>query len=109
MQRYLPFWLASLIDRLKVMILPLVVLMIPLMKVMPPIYTWRMRSKIYRWYQALEQIDLANSRENPDVEKLRRQLEEIDQEVIHVHVPLSFASQLYDLRQHIELVKRRLG
>jgi len=109
LQRYLPFWLASLIDRLKVMILPLVVLMIPLMKIMPPIYTWRMRSKIYRWYQKLEQIDLANSRENPDVEDLRDQLEKIDQEVIHVHVPLSFASQLYDLRQHIELVKRRLS
>lgn len=108
LQRYLPFWLASLIDRLKVMILPLVVLMIPLMKIMPPIYTWRMRSKIYRWYQELEQIDLANSRQNPDVEKLQKQLESIEHDVIHVRVPLSFASQLYDLRQHIELVKRRL-
>ena len=109
LQRYLSFRLASLIDRLKVMILPLVVLMIPLMKIMPPIYTWRMRSKIYRWYQSLEQIDLANARPNPDIEDLKSKLEEIDQEVIHVSVPLSFASQLYDLRQHIELVKRRLG
>lgn len=109
LQRYMPFWLASMIDRLKVMILPLVVLMIPLMKIMPPIYTWRMRSKIYRWYQELEQIDLANSRENPDAEALKKQLENIEHDVIHVHVPLSFASQLYDLRQHIELVKRRLN
>ena len=109
LQRYLSFRLASLIDRLKVMILPLVVLMIPLMKIMPPIYTWRMRSKIYRWYQALEQIDLAQSRPEPDIEALKKKLEEIDQEVIHVSVPLSFASQLYDLRQHIELVKRRLN
>lgn len=109
LQRFLPFRLASLIDRLKVMILPLVVLMIPLMKVMPPIYTWRMRSKIYRWYQSLEQIDLAYANPDPDMDALRAKLEEIDQEVIHVQVPLSFASQLYDLRQHIELVKRRLG
>ncbi len=109
LQRYLSFRLASLIDRLKVMFLPLVVLMIPLMKIMPPIYTWRMRSKIYRWYQALEQIDLANARPDPDIAALKQKLEEIDQEVIHVSVPLSFASQLYDLRQHIELVKRRLG
>lgn len=109
LQRYLPFRLASLVDRLKVMILPLIVLMIPLMKIMPPIYTWRMRSKIYRWYQSLEQIDLANVRPDPDIEDLKKKLEEIDQEVIHVSVPLSFASQLYDLRQHIELVKRRLG
>ena len=108
LQRYLPFWLASLIDRLKVMFLPLVVLMIPLMKVMPPIYTWRMRSKIYRWYQELEQIDLANSRNNPDVDALKKQLASIEHDVVHVQVPLSFASQLYDLRQHIELVNRRL-
>jgi uncharacterized protein len=109
LQRFLPFRLASLIDRLKVMILPLVVLMLPLMKIMPPIYTWRMRSKIYRWYQSLEKIDLANAKPEPDIAALRSQLDEIEQEVIHVHVPLSFASQLYDLHQHIELVKRRLG
>jgi len=109
LQRYLPFRLASLIDRLKVMILPLVVLMIPLMKIMPPIYRWRMRSKIYRWYQELERIDLDQSRPDPDIAALKLKLEKIDQEVIHVSVPLSFASQLYDLRQHIELVKRRLS
>jgi len=108
LQRFLPFRFASLIDRLKVMILPLVVLMIPLMKIMPPIYTWRMRSKIYRWYQKLEKIDLATANPNTDFKRLREQLDAIDEEVIHVKVPLSFASQLYDLRQHIELVKHRL-
>lgn len=108
LQRYLPFRIASLIDRLKVMILPLVVLMIPLMKIMPPIYTWRMRSKIYRWYQQLEKIDLANALPNSNLTELKQQLNIIEQEVIHVRVPLSFASQLYDLHQHIELVKRRL-
>lgn len=108
LQRYLPFRFASLIDRLKVMMLPLIVLMIPLMKIMPPIYTWRMRSKIYRWYQELERIDLEQSRNSKEIDALRERLDSIEQEVIHVHVPLSFASQLYDLRQHIELVKRRL-
>jgi len=109
LQRFLPFRVASLIDRLKVMILPLVVLMIPLMKIMPPLYNWRMRSKIYRWYQILERIDLDSSKKDPNIVKLKQQLADIDDEVIHVRVPLSFASQLYDLRQHIELVKRRLG
>jgi len=108
LQRYLPFWLASLIDRLKVMLLPLVLMMLPLMKIMPPVYTWRMRSKIYRWYQSLEQIELAFSKEEHDKIALKEQLDILEQEVIQVEVPLSFASQLYDLRQHIELVKRRL-
>jgi TRAP transporter TAXI family solute receptor len=54
LQRYLPFWAATLIDRLKVMLLPLVVILLPLAKIMPPIYSWRMRAKIYRWYKELE-------------------------------------------------------
>jgi len=108
LQRFLPFRVASLLDRLKVMILPLIVLMIPLMKIMPPIYTWRMRSKIYRWYQSLEKIDLAMADGSKSDDVLRDELDTIDREVVQVHVPLSFANQLYDLRQHIELVKRRL-
>jgi TRAP-type uncharacterized transport system substrate-binding protein len=50
LQRFLPFWAASLVDRLKVMLVPLLVLLFPLIKVMPPIYSWRMRARIYRWY-----------------------------------------------------------
>lgn len=109
LQKYLPFRIASLIDRLKVMLLPLILMLVPLMKIMPPIYTWRMRSKIYRWYQQLELIDLATDKADSDVNDLKQQLNEIEQEVIHVEVPLSFASQLYDLRQHIELVKKRIA
>ena len=57
LQRYLPFWAASLIDRLKIMLVPLVVLLLPLLKVMPPIYTWRMRSRVYRWYRELDAVE----------------------------------------------------
>ncbi len=108
LQRYMPFWAATLLDRLKVMLLPLLMLMIPLIKVMPPLYTWRMRSRIYRWYQSLLQIDLESAEEKADSAALAQRAEALEQEVAKVHVPLSFAGQLYDLRQHIDLVKRRL-
>ncbi|MCG8428586.1 MAG: TAXI family TRAP transporter solute-binding subunit [Chromatiales bacterium] len=57
LQRYLPFWAATLVDRLKVMILPLLALMLPLIKIMPPIYRWRMRSRIYCWYRDILAVD----------------------------------------------------
>ncbi len=108
LQRYLPFWLASLVDRLKVMLLPLIVLLLPLIKIMPPIYSWRMRSRIFRWYRELERIDLALY-DGHDRAALGDDLDALEQEVVQVEVPLSFANQLYHLRQHIDLVRGRLG
>lgn len=110
LQRYLPFWAASLVDRLKVMLLPLVVLLLPLFKVMPPIYSWRMRARIYRWYRELERIDLAQHGhpEATERERLRNDLDSLENEVLQIEVPLSFAGQLYHLRQHIDLVRGRL-
>ena len=46
LQRYLPFWAASLIDRVKIMLLPLVFLLLPMFKVMPLLYQWRMRARV---------------------------------------------------------------
>jgi len=109
LQRYLPFWAASLIDRLKVMLLPLVLMLLPLLKVMPPIYTWRMRSRVYRWYEELERVDRQLVEDGgADHQALAAELDRIENDVRAVHVPLSFAHQLYHLRQHIELVRRRL-
>jgi TRAP transporter TAXI family solute receptor len=107
LQRFLPFWAASLIDRLKVMLLPLVVLLFPLIKVMPPIYTWRMRARVYRWYDELEKAELQRSTGGWDAARLESELSRIESEVRQVKVPLSFTDQLYHLRQHIELVRRQ--
>jgi TRAP transporter TAXI family solute receptor len=107
LQRYLPFWAATLVDRTKVMLLPLVVVLIPLLRVMPPIYSWRMRAKIYRWYKALEALE-SRVRQVPDaraLQELDAELSRMEAEVRKVHVPLSFAAQAYDLRMHIHLVR----
>jgi TRAP transporter TAXI family solute receptor len=107
LQRFLPFWAASLVDRLKVMLLPLVVLMLPLIKVMPPIYTWRMRARVYRWYDQLERAEQSFASGQCDTGALFAELDRIDAEVQRVKVPLSFTDQLYHLRQHIDLVRRQ--
>jgi hypothetical protein len=107
LQKYLPFWAASVIDRLKVMLLPLLTLLIPLFKVVPPTYRWRVRSRITHWYRELRAVDLMVM-ENKDPEKLveyRTELERIDREVARVSVPLSYASELYSLRMHIAHIR----
>jgi len=105
LQRYLPFWAATLLDRLKVMLLPFIALMIPLFKVMPPLYRWRVRSRIYRWYDELNRIDEALGDGGP----VRKQLDELDRieaEIRKVHVPLSYSDELYNLRMHLVLIRQ---
>jgi TRAP transporter TAXI family solute receptor len=108
LQRYLPFWAASLLDRIKVMLLPLLVLLLPLAKVMPPIYHWRMRARIYRWYDELERAEQQASEGRVELSWLADDLNRIEDEVKRVKVPSSFTDQLYHLRQHIELVRSKL-
>ncbi|MCB1758437.1 MAG: ABC transporter substrate-binding protein [Gammaproteobacteria bacterium] len=108
LQRYLPFWTASLLDRLKVMLLPLFALLIPLVKIMPAIYNWRMRARIYPWYREVLAIDRQMAAGELDVEESLSELAEIERKVMKISVPLSFAEELYDLRRHINLARQRL-
>ena len=111
LQRYLPFWTASMIDRLKVMLVPLLTLLLPLGKIMPPTYRWRVRKKIYRWYRQLQKLDAGISADHADQasrERLLQELDRLESEVNKVKVPLSYADELYDLRLHIGLVRSQL-
>ena len=107
LQRYLPFWAASFIDRMKIMLLPLLGLLLPLFKVAPPLYRWRMRARIYRWYDELEAVDL-EAPEARDPERLLQVLDDLEKEVREVKVPLAFSDQLYHLRQHIDFVRQEV-
>jgi TRAP-type uncharacterized transport system substrate-binding protein len=106
----LPFWLASLVDRLLVVLLPLLVVIVPATRLAPAIYRWRVRSRIYRWYGALMAIEREmrgdGSPERKD--KVRARLDEIARAVSELKTPPSFADQLYVLRDHVAAVRRRL-
>jgi len=109
-QRYLPFWIANFLSRMKIMLLPLLALLFPLFKIMPAIYKWRMRSRIYRWYAELEDIDSAINRDHPakDIAHYTDRLDALEQKVCHISVPLSFSEELYQLRLHINLLRGKL-
>lgn len=110
LQRYLPFWAATLVDRLKVMLVPLLALLLPLFRVMPPAYRWRVRSRIYRWYRELDDVDLA-AKQDPTAGRLVElinELNRIEKDLVKVPIPLSYHDELYNLRLHINLVRRQL-
>lgn len=110
LQKYVPFWVASAIDRCKILLLPMLTLLIPLFKLAPPLYRWRIRSRIYQWYGVLRKVDQrVKSEANPAVLlRDRRSLHTMEQELGEVSVPLSYMQEFYSLRMHLDLVRRRL-
>lgn len=112
LRRVLPFWAATLIERAWVLILPVLTLLIPLLKIAPPTYRWQVRRRIYRWYQDLRTLEkgLESARAASDSSGLEEGLDglrRLQKEVGQVVVPLSYADNLYHLRQHIDFVRNR--
>jgi hypothetical protein len=108
--RWLPYRTAVLLDRLKVLALPFVALLLPLFRIGPPLYQWRVRSRIYRWYAAVREFDtmlLAGPAEDPV--SIRDRLLALEREVASVSVPLAYTGEQYHLRLHIRLLQDRLG
>src|SRR4029077_796381 len=102
--------LASLVDRLLVVLLPLLVVIVPATRIAPAIYRWRARSRIYRGYGALMSIEreMRGERTPEDRERVRARLDGIARAVSDLKTPPSFADQLYVLRDHVAAVRRRL-
>lgn len=113
LQRYLSFWLANLFDRLWVVVVALAALIIPLSKIVPPLYVWRIRSRVYRWYGQLRAVEQAlenagdEHRDEARAELLRR-LDDIEGRVNQISIPLAYADALYGLRSHINFVRNRV-
>jgi TRAP-type uncharacterized transport system substrate-binding protein len=109
--RSMPFWVASLADRMLVILVPLIVLLIPAMRIVPQLYRWRVSWRIYRWYGVLLTLerDLLAHPEPEKREELMKRLDAIESGVNGMKVPLAFADQFYVLRQNISFVRRRLA
>ncbi len=113
LQHYLPFWVANFFERMWVVIVALGALLLPLTKVVPPLYVWKIRSRVYRWYGKLRSVEQAiehaatEERAVVYVEQLSR-LNEIEEKVNQISIPLSFAEEAYDLRSNINFVRNRI-
>lgn len=108
LQRYLPFWLANLIERMGLAMGLIIALALPLSRVVPPLYTFRIRSRVFRWYAELRDIESRHSAREHAVAELLEQLDAMEAKVEKVVVPLSYTDELYALRNNIALVRHKL-
>lgn len=110
LHRHLPFWMAVWIDRVIVFVIPALALLVPLFRYAPTLYSWRVRSRIYRWYGKLKKLEfeLDVEQQGLDVPSALAKLDEVERGVSQIRTPLSYSEHLYNLRAHIELVRQRI-
>ena len=106
-QRYLPFWVANLLDRMWLVLGLVLAAMLPLSRIVPPLYAFRVRSRVFRWYGRLREIE-SQADHGGEATALLQELDRIDAAVDKVSVPLSYADELYALRNNVHAVRKRL-
>jgi hypothetical protein len=108
--RHLPFWLGSVVNRVLVVFVPILVVMVPGLRLLPSLFSWKTKLRFYKWYRAL--LLLEHDLRGPMTADKRREivarLDEIEHAVNRMKVPASFADQFYGLREHIAFVRERL-
>lgn len=110
LQRFLPFWAATLVDRMVVLLIPLFAVLIPVMKIAPGLYNWRIKSRIYKRYGELKFLEAeleADPAKQTRAEWLKR-IDTIEEDVNHLTMPLAFSDMLYTLRLHLGLVRKAI-
>lgn len=111
LQGYLPFWIATLVEKTLVVLIPLAALLYPVFKLLPQMYDWTMQLRIRRLYDEIRSIESDMEAQGPqfDANALNAKLDQIDQRANHLQLPTVYASNLYTLRSHIDLVRARLA
>lgn len=107
LQRYLPFWVANLVERMWLVMGIIIAVMLPLSRVVPPLYEFRVRSRIFRWYGQLRHIEM-RAEETGGTPELLEELNQLERRAEKISVPLSYADELYALRNNIQLVRQKL-
>ena len=108
LHRYLPFFVATYVERLIILLIPLLFVLVPLINFLPQVLRWRARSRIYRWYGELTLLerDVRARTGTLPVERWLADLDRIEQAAARIRTPVSYASEAYTLREHIGLVRQ---
>lgn len=110
LRRYLPFWLANLIERMVVLLVPLFAVLVPAFKILPSLIEWRVRSRVFRWYGEIQYLEEELAREPAAVNEaaILARLDEIERGVTRTRVPKAYSHFIYNLRTHLDVVRNRI-
>ena len=111
LQNYLPFWMASLVGRLVIVLIPILGVLYPMLRFVPALYGWLMRSKVSRLYGELRYLEdqITASDAEGHRKRLAGELDQLEEQANHLKVSAGYANMLYMLRNHIALVRERLA
>jgi len=111
LEEHLPFWVATLVERILVVFLPIAILIYPFFKFLPQIYDWLMQAKITRLYDEMRSIDSEINAQAPteNIATLNTKLDELEDRANRLRLPNNYTSTLYTLRSHLNLVRVRLA
>ena len=109
LQRYLSFWMANLIERMWLVLGIIIAILLPLSRIVPPLYQFRIRSRVFRWYAQLREIENRMQAEPGSAPQLARELDALEENAGRVSVPLAYTDELYALRNNINLVRGKLA
>ncbi len=107
LQRYLPFWVANLVERMWLVMGIIIAVLLPLSRIVPPLYEFRVRSRIFKWYGQLRNIEM-RAEETGSTQELLDELTQLESRTGKISVPLSYTDELYALRNNIQLVRVKL-
>jgi hypothetical protein len=95
---------------MKIMLLPLVALLFPLFKIVPPIYRWRIRRRIFRWYREVQAADraLCEPQSAEALDRILARLDAAEHEVRQIEIPLGYSDAHYHLRLHVDMVRAKV-
>ena len=108
LQRYLPFSLANLMERMWLALGIIIAVLLPLSRIVPPFYQFRIRSRIFRWYAQLRSVEDRHGSKADSADDLLRELDALEAKAEKIAVPLSYTDELYSLRNHIDLVRQKV-
>ena len=110
LQRHFPFWIADRLERFWVLILPLIAVAVPLIKMLPSLYNWGVRSRFYRRYGDLRRFEaeLEHAHGHAALERIAASLQRLEEQINHLSLPLSYSDLLYTFRMHLNLVRTKV-
>jgi TRAP-type uncharacterized transport system substrate-binding protein len=110
MQRHLPLWLSVHAQRAIAVLVTVVALSFPLFRFLPVAYNWITRRRLFYWYAQLKALEASfdDSLTDKHLTEKQAEIERIEQAVSHISFPLTFSDQLYNLRSHIDIVRRKI-
>jgi len=110
MQRHLPLWLSVHAQRAIAVLVAAIALGLPMFRFLPTAYNWLTRRRLFYWYAQLKALEASFDTDPTGKQLAQKQaeIERIEEAVSHIRFPLTFSDQLYNLRSHIDIVRRKI-